>query len=325
MLVLLSLLAMFFCGCESQQAADAPASTSASASDSASVSDSDSASGHEESDLRRQTSFLFFSDTQASPETGDYSGFGEMLATAVTKAENPDLVIFGGDTVNDGGDADEWRAFWEAAAQPLSGLVTAAIPGNHDNYPLLAKQFDYPDKAPAGQGEGYFYSFDTGPVHFIMLDSNIMGAGNERDVEWLRNDLESAEAQQSVWRIAVMHHPMWPVVDNPKDAARAETMRELFLPLLADYGTDLILCGHQHVYARTLPMSGDTAAPDGVGIIQIMAASGSKEAYTAGAFEYISASAGAPNYLCITADDDVLSVIAFNAGGEPFDVVTIMR
>lgn len=274
---------------------------------------------------QHQPSFaaLFLSDTQADPAVGDYSALRELLARAVDEEYPPALVIFGGDTVNDGGDEVEWREFWQAAAQPLNGLVTAAVAGNHDNQALLAEQFVYPSQAPASQNEGFFYSFDMGPLHFIMLDSNIMGAAKQKDVEWLRDDLKSAVARRACWRIAIMHHPMWPPADNPKDAMRAETMREYFLPLLETYDVDLILTGHQHMYARSLPIRGETAA-DG-GLIQIMAASGAKESYTAANRDYIAVSAAAPNYLLLTADDKTLTVTAYDENHEAIDVCTLTR
>ena len=272
---------------------------------------------------RHPVTILFFSDTQADPEMGDYSGFGDMLAQATEANASPDLAIFGGDTVNDGGDENEWREFKTAIGKKLDGFATAAIAGNHDSYPLLAEQFDNPDKAPMEQGRGYFYTLSIGPVFFIMLDSNIMGAANPTDIEWLQNELRSEAAQQAEWRIAVMHHPMWPVNDDPKDLQRAETMRENFLPLLEANGVTLILCGHQHVYARTLPMSGGAVADDGRGITQIMAASGDKATYAPGKRDYIEKSAPAPNYLLLKADDQSLTVTAFDGEGSVIDQLII--
>jgi 3',5'-cyclic AMP phosphodiesterase CpdA len=176
-----------------------------------------------------------------------------------------------------------------------------------------------------------------------MLDSNIMGAANEKDIEWLRNDLSSEAASQAAWRVVVMHHPMWPVVDNPKDTQRAKTMRESFLPLMEAYGVDLILCGHQHIYARNLPMSGETAvtpaaggvgagfsgADDGGGdgggrgIVQIMAASGGKESYSAGILEHVATHADAPNYILLTADSEKLTVTAYSFDNDVIDTYEI--
>ena len=268
---------------------------------------------------------LFFSDTQPDPETADYTGFGELLAQAVAMHETPDIIIFGGDTVNDGGDEDEWAAFKQSAGTWLEGSITAAVAGNHDNYPLLARQFDYPNEAPLRQGEGYYYTFDMGPAFFIMLDSNIMGAAKQEDIDWLQNELKSSAARKADWIIVIMHHPMWPVADNPKDFQRADTMRENFLSLLEANNVALILCGHQHVYSRTKPMTGEAAENNGSSIVQIMAASGDKATYTITESDYIEASASAPNYVLLKADEQSLDAVAYDREGSVIDKYTMHK
>ncbi|MCL1975499.1 MAG: metallophosphoesterase [Firmicutes bacterium] len=261
---------------------------------------------------------LYFSDTQADPATGDYTAWGKLLAAALEQSPQTRLILFGGDTVNDGGDENEWSEFWQASAKNLSNLTTAAVAGNHDSHDLLAQQFTYPQQTPPVLGEGFFYSFDLAQVHFIMLDSNIMGAARQPDIEWLRADLQSAAAQDAKWRIAVMHHPLWPVLPNPKDVQRAATMREYFLPLLETYGVDLVLTGHQHVYARSLPQS-TAAFADTEGIVQIMAASGEK-GYSFVADENPSvSSAPAPNYVLLQVDTTTITITAYNELGEILD------
>gem|GEM_PF-1842817 len=279
----------------------------------------------EEGDIH-SAAFVYFSDTQADPDTGDYLPFGSLAASALARRTPISLVVFGGDSVNDGGDTEEWAAFWNIAAPILSGLSTAAVPGNHDNHALLAEYFTYPKKAPASQGEGFFYSFDWRRIHFLMLDSNRMGAAWQADLDWLLADLEGAAARQADWRIAVMHHPLWLPVANPKDEARAETMREHFLPLLEAHGVELILCGHQHVYARSLPMQGDEVDGNKRGVVQIMAASGSKGSYSISGFDFIAARGDAPNYLLVTTEGDTLTVEAYGMESDaPFDQYTFLR
>jgi len=283
--------------------------------------------------------FIFFSDTQPDPETGDFTGVGLMIAEAVELTGKPEVVIFGGDTVNHGGDEAEWAGFWKAVNGSLNGVKTAAVAGNHDNHALLAGQFDLPSAAPAEPGEGWFYSFSAGHVFFIMLDSNIMGAANQADIDWLRAELQSEAAKAAHWRVAVMHHPMWPLSDIPRDLQRAETMREFFLPLLEEFGIDLILCGHQHVYSRTQPMRGDSALADadgngissrngissGNGIIQVMVASGDKASYAVSERDFLAAGAEAPNYVRITADDGSLTIIAFDSEHEEIDSFVVRK
>jgi len=102
-------------------------------------------------------------------------------------------------------------------------------------------------------------------------------------------------------------------------------MREYFLPLLEEYGVDLILCGHQHVYTRSFPMNNHTAAQDGKGIVQFMAASGGKKSYKVENMDYISASANAPNFLHITANGEMITIVAYDENGDQFDAYTITR
>ena len=275
--------------------------------------------GNNYGDNPAQFVFLYFSDTQADPDTEDYTKLGELMTGSVTQEQIPSLVIFGGDTVNDGGYPDEWHDFWQVASR-LDDLTTAAVAGNHDNHPLLTEQFDYPAKAPSAPGDGFFYSLNMEGVYFLMLDSNVMGAGRREDVQWLRSELESDKARQATWRIVVMHHPMWPIVDNQKDIDRAETMREHFLPVMEEYGVDLILCGHQHLYARSVPMKGKTSAGEDGGIVQIMAASGDKQSYVTGEnTDFIAVDAQSPNYLLISADNVAFKVTAYGEDQQPFD------
>ena len=312
LLAIFAILLTAQCGCMRQEGEGTPADVTA-----------DATSAQE---LRTLT-LLFFSDTQADPETGDYTSLGEMAAQAAASAGEATLVIFGGDSVNDGSDEEEWRRFAEAAQPLISGRTTLTAAGNHDDYPLLVEQFEYPAQAPPDHDKGYSYTYYSEPVFFIILDSNIMGAGKQEDVLWLwlRAELQSETAQKAAWRIVVMHHPMWTVADNPKDEARAVTMRETFLPELQEHGADLILCGHQHSYARTLPMDRETASADGNGIVQIMAASGAKATYKAGERDYIAASHETKNYLLLTANESELAVIAYDSSGVEIDSLTLRQ
>ena len=268
-------------------------------------------------------SFIFMSDTQADPEIGDYSAFGSLLALALSHESGPKLLILGGDNVNDGASAEEWDAFWKVADGRLDDVLTASVAGNHDSKPLLAEQFSYPDKAPATSSEGFFYVFSANNVLFLMLDSNIMGAGNESDAKWLADQLKNGSSSESNWQIAVCHHPFWPVVQAPKDLQRAGTMRTVFLPALESSGVDLILCGHNHVYSRTAPMLNGSEGEDG--IIQIMTASGAKDSYVPADIEHIAITKDAPAYLIVEVGSELLTITAYDGAGEQIDRIVITK
>ena len=154
-------------------------------------------------------------------------------------------------------------------------------------------------------------SFIEQNVFFVMLDSNIMGAGNESDVRWLEEQLTSTNAIEANWRIVVCHHPFFPIVDIPKDITRAQTMQTTFLPILESTGVDIILCGHQHIYSRTKPIVTGTQSEKG--IIQVMTASGAKSSYTVSTHNYIEKIADSPTYLILESGKNVLKITAYNA------------
>jgi len=271
---------------------------------------------------------LYLSDTQADPAIGDYSGFGTILSQALAVSADlydgrkPDLLLLGGDAVNDGADESEWRDLHQAVGLSFEGMTVAAAAGNHDNNALLAEQFLYPDTTPE-RGRGWFYSFTIKGVHITVLDSNIMGAANAEDIAWLESTLSASAAEEADWRIALCHHPFFPVSSIPRDLQRAQTMREYFLPLLEHYGVDLILTGHQHVYARSLPMQ--KAEPTQEGVIHVMAASGDKASYTPEDRPYLAVTAPAPNYVLITAQSGELSLTAYDANDDIVDTFSITK
>lgn len=249
--------------------------------------------------------FIFMSDTQARPAdtytAADYAGFAALLAAARQQAPEASLLLLGGDTVNDGADDAEWRAWFEAAGDELSGLTVLAAEGNHDRRGLVYDKFPLP--AGASVHRGSFWSWERGGVHFLVLDSSLMGAAERQDVDWVDQDLAGSGCRIVV---ALMHHPAYPALDVEKDNERAAAIRENFVPLFEKYGVDLVLCGHQHVYMRTAPQNGVT---------YVMLASGEKEYAGAGAPSYSEVLLDEPAYMTGHVTDGGLELEVYGAGG----------
>jgi len=268
--------------------------------------------------------FVYMSDLHANPSIGDYTPNGYVMANAFAHAGAPQLLVLGGDNVNNASCAEDWADFWKGAAGHLEGITVASVAGNHCSGPLLAQQFDYPNTAPERSTEGFFYTFTAGNIFFLMLDTNIMGAGNASDAQWLSQQLSSDAARDADWIIAVGHHPFWPIVEVPRDAMRAQTMREVFLPLMEAGGVDLILSGHQHVYARTEPMLAGVGMSEN-GIMQILAATGPKIHYQPTDKDYIAIAKQIVSYLIVETTVNTLRVTAYDGEGQAFDSVQISR
>lgn len=98
-------------------------------------------------------------------------------------------------------------------------------------------------------------SFDWGPVHFVALDTERVGA---EQAEWLDRDLEQNTLP---WSVAYMHRPPY----SSGKHGGSESVREAFSPLFEKHGVPLVLAGHDHDYERTRVIAGVTYVVTGGG------------------------------------------------------------
>lgn len=207
-------------------------------------------------------SFLFLSDT-AKAEGGDYSKLKTMMDYAASGLPAASFVLHAGDVVNPSEDGAEWTEYQEATAA-LGDIPTYVSWGEKDDDSLLS-QFSLPENGPTDLLH-HFYSFDYEDAHFVFLDSAYMGLQREDYTNWLRSDLESNGKK---WNILVCHYSLYPACDLDHDIDRAEAQRKLWDALLCDLDIDLVLSGHQHVYARSYPVQGGEKADDGPIYVQV--------------------------------------------------------
>ena len=175
------------------------------------------------------------------------------------------------------------RRISDAFASTHPYMVT---PGNHerkDNFTNYNLRFQgiANHVAPAsknsgdrGKGGNFYYSFDIGLVHYIMIDTEIykyklytqqslFPFTAEDQLQWLEQDLKAASApeQRAVvpW-IIMLGHKGW-YMDNLgtvslDDEEAPDGNFTGFDRLACEYGVDLYLTGHVHLYQRFLPMLG---------------------------------------------------------------------
>lgn len=205
------------------------------------------------------------------------SGTADANATAVRDAylafsasEGTDLWLMLGDNAYDAGTDNEYQA---AVFDMFPGLLKqgAVWPtlGNHDGRTASltgeGPYFDMFTLPTAGESGGLasgteaYYSFDYANVHFVCLDSegSSLSVGGAM-LTWLDADLASTDRE---WIIAFWHHPPYSDgshdSDDPTDSSgRLFAVRENVLPILEEYGADLILCGHSHSYERSMLLNG---------------------------------------------------------------------
>jgi 3',5'-cyclic AMP phosphodiesterase CpdA len=93
------------------------------------------------------------------------------------------------------------------------------------------------------------YSFDSGNIHWTVLDSNTYVHWDDASLRaWVASDLKAAAS--ATWRFVVFHHPPFHASDAHKDA---QWMR-LISPILEEGKVDLVIGGHVHNYQRSKPL-----------------------------------------------------------------------
>lgn len=112
--------------------------------------------------------------------------------------------------------------------------------GNHDwGTPSLEPYLDY-FTLP---GNERYYEVNWGPVHIFIIDSDPRepdGVGVSRDqAAWLQSALAASDAE---WKVVIMHHPAY-------SSSRHGSNVSMRWPY-AEWGADIVLAGHDHVYER---------------------------------------------------------------------------
>jgi acid phosphatase type 7 len=110
--------------------------------------------------------------------------------------------------------------------------------------------------APDGVGDGW-YSYNLGSWHLISLNiecetqpggCSATGPWFASELAWLKKDLAT---NHSACTLAYWHQPTFSAANGLSEEG---TTADAFWQLLYEYGADLVLNGHDHLYARYRPL-----------------------------------------------------------------------
>jgi hypothetical protein len=170
-------------------------------------------------------------------------------------------LMLGDNAYNSGTDAEYQSKLFDIYPDMLRQSVVWATLGNHDGASAdsatqTGPYYDihtFPKNGEAGgvaSGTEAYYSYDYGNIHFIVLDSQDSSrAVGGPMLSWLQADLQATSAD---WIIAFWHHPPYSKGSHNSDTeTQLIEMRQNVLPILENYGVDLVLGGHSHSYERS--------------------------------------------------------------------------
>lgn len=196
-------------------------------------------------------SFLYLGDAQHGLRTF----YPRIIREGFKRNPNVSFLLFTGDLIDRPQYDSLWSEFFDAGDNVHHTVPSVMVPGNHEYGRKDAagnKQaadsligswkphFTLPENGVRGLEEtSYWFKYQG--VLFVMLN------GNDRLQEqsvWLEGILSKNAAD---WTIVTVHQPLYSM---SKDRDQRKT-RDAFLSIIDRYAVDLILQGHDHVYARS--------------------------------------------------------------------------
>ena len=215
-----------------------------------------------------------------------------------------DFVVITGDVAYDNGKAHEFEENVFGVYQSMMTEVPFfPASGNHDyntnDAQAFREMFSLFENG-GSVGRERWYSFDWGPVHVVVLDTEKYF---EEQQAWLREDLVSHDRP---WTVAVLHRPPFSAGSHGSEGS----VREAFCPILAEHGVALVLTGHEHHYERTVPQDG---------VVYIVTGGGGRGTRAVGEEDFTAVSDRVAHFTWIEADSRELRLVAIDGTGQPFD------
>lgn len=218
-------------------------------------------------DAQKSVRFIYVTDSQEQEYPGRM--FSQTLDSAITVHE-PDFILHGGDIVNLGGSEEQWSKMLDSASHYLTSYPMMAAAGNHDywdgylfgNEHVTHRHFTI-NLPPQDTAHGMYYYFDCGPCRFVVLssgDSVVTQGLCKSQRRWLCDTLSDCDA---MWKIVVIHNPLYsPGKYGCRDPQNrpALVLRDQLNHIFGEYGVDLCLSGHDHIYSLSYPIDGNGEA-----------------------------------------------------------------
>lgn len=151
-----------------------------------------------------------------------------------------------------------------------------------------------------------YHAFDYGPVHVVVLDSELYErndrSGIDAQRDWLTADLR---ANTLPWMVVVLHRPLYSSTSGAVD----DTIGVDLQPIFEANGVDLVLSGHVRNYERFQPGDGITYVVTGGGGAGLQALGSDRTSVAAASVHHFLSIEATPDRLSARVIDDTGSVI----------------
>ena len=163
-----------------------------------------------------------------------------------------------GDQVNEYTSKSELEYSGYIERENAKGITFATLIGNHDSQAnSYSQHFALPNLQAEGKTEaGSNYYFVYNNTLFIQLNSNNMNTAEHKAT--IEKAIEMTKNQNIKWKVVGFHHAIYSAATHANDDDIIKRRAE-YPALMKQYGIDLIVAGHDHVYTRSRMMDGGIA------------------------------------------------------------------
>lgn len=163
-----------------------------------------------------------------------------------------------GDQVNEYTSKSELEYSGYIERENAKGITFATLIGNHDSQAnSYSQHFALPNLQAEGKTEaGSNYYFVYNNTLFIQLNSNNMNTAEHKAT--IEKAIEMTKNQNIKWKVVGFHHAIYSAATHANDDDIIKRRTE-YPALMKQYGIDLIVSGHDHVYTRSRMMNGGVA------------------------------------------------------------------
>lgn len=255
-------------------------------------------------------------------------------------AYDPDFIVWAGDLAY--ADAlpervDRWHEFFDAIKNTLideDGRVAPILSaiGNHevlDGTFHMHEGFE-PTNAWREQIAPYYFALFAFPgqpgynvldfgdyMSIILLDTEHSNPMAGAQTEWFANVLEERMGRPHVF--PVYHVPAYPS-HRPYTDIWSTMVRDAWIPLIEDFGVELVFEAHDHTYKRTHPILGGEVHPEGVVYMGDGAwGVSTREVEPEGSRWYLADAQSKRHFILVTLDGDDRLVHVVDEDGVYFD------
>ena len=205
-----------------------------------------------------KTTFGVLCDTQAWGSNFDTCN--ELVNSLVSINNQINFFMIAGDIIDRGGYEAQWESFDSRMVTLNQQYLQATVPGNHELYHSSEGSYidasiynEYYNNPKNGiqQRMNSSYYFVYNDILFVMLDTMSRSSGKnyyEEQVAWFK---QVAENVRHNFLIVVSHPGCYSAGAYDGDA---QTMRGHWSKTFEEYGVDLAISGHEHIYLRTKPL-----------------------------------------------------------------------